>query len=73
MILKRSFLISEQKVYAKIRGDIVIDRSYFKVGNKDNSGFDQYTYSAYNAMPDAMMFNERVVTVCVIPKENKVV
>ena len=56
----------------EIRGDIVIDRSYFKVSNKDSSGFDKNLYSAYNAMPDAMMFNERVVTVCVIPKENKV-
>ncbi len=56
----------------KIRGNIIIDRSYFKIGNKDSSGFDEHPYSAYNAMPDAMMFNERVVTVCVIPKENKV-
>ncbi len=56
----------------EIRGDIVIDRSYFEVGNKDSSGFDENLYSAYNAMPDAMMFNERVVTVCVIPKEKKV-
>ncbi len=56
----------------QVRGDIVIDRSYFKIGNKDSSGFDENPYSAYNAMPDAMMFNERLVTVCVIPKENKV-
>jgi D-alanyl-D-alanine carboxypeptidase/D-alanyl-D-alanine-endopeptidase (penicillin-binding protein 4) len=56
----------------EIKGDIVIDRSYFNVGDKDSSGFDEYPYSAYNAMPDAMMFNERVVTVCVNPKENKV-
>ena len=56
----------------QIRGGIVIDRSYFEVGNKDSSGFDENLYSAYNAMPDAMMFNERVVTVCVIPKEKKV-
>jgi D-alanyl-D-alanine carboxypeptidase/D-alanyl-D-alanine-endopeptidase (penicillin-binding protein 4) len=56
----------------KIKGDIVIDRSYFKVSNKDSSGFDKNIYSAYNAMPDAMMFNERVVTVCVIPKEKRV-
>jgi len=53
----------------RITGNIVIDRSYFKVGNKDNSGFDQHTYSAYNAMPDAMMFNERVSTVCVTPNK----
>ena len=56
----------------QIRGDIVIDRSYFRIGNKDSSGFDENPYSAYNAMPDAMMFNERLVTVCVIPRENKV-
>lgn len=56
----------------KISGDIVIDRSYFQVGDKDSSGFDENLYSAYNAMPDAMMFNERVVTVYVIPKENRV-
>ncbi|MBA1421390.1 MAG: D-alanyl-D-alanine carboxypeptidase/D-alanyl-D-alanine-endopeptidase [Epsilonproteobacteria bacterium] len=56
----------------KIKGDIVIDRSYFKVGNRDSSGFDEHPYSAYNAMPDAMMFNERVITVCVEPKKNSV-
>ncbi len=56
----------------KISGDIVIDRSYFEVGDKDSSGFDENLYSAYNAMPDAMMFNERLVTVCVIPKEKRV-
>ncbi|MEA2048303.1 MAG: D-alanyl-D-alanine carboxypeptidase/D-alanyl-D-alanine-endopeptidase [Campylobacterota bacterium] len=56
----------------KIRGKIVIDRSYFKVGNRDNSGFDNHTYSAYNAMPDAMMFNERVSTVCVTPNKRDV-
>ena len=56
----------------KVQGNIVIDRSYFKVGNKDSSGFDENPYSAYNAMPDAMMFNERVSTVCVLPKQNSV-
>ena len=56
----------------KITGNIVIDRSYFKVGTKDNSGFDRHTYSPYNAMPDAMMFNERVSTICVTPRQNSV-
>jgi len=56
----------------QITGNIVIDRSYFKVGTKDNSGFDQHTYSPYNAMPDAMMFNERISTICVTPKKNVV-
>lgn len=57
----------------QINGDIVIDRSYFNIGNKDSSGFDEHTYSAYNAMPDAMMFNERLVTVSVTPNTNEVV
>ena len=56
----------------RITGNIVIDRSYFKVGSKDNSGFDQHTYSPYNAMPDAMMFNERISTICVSPRQNRV-
>jgi len=56
----------------QVKGDIVIDRSYFKVGNKDSSNFDKYLYSAYNAMPDAMMFNERVSTISVIPNKNEV-
>ncbi len=56
----------------KITGNIVIDRSYFNVGTKNNSGFDKHTYSPYNAMPDAMMFNERVSTICVIPNKNDV-
>ena len=49
----------------RIYGNIVIDRTYFKVTTKNNSGFDENRYSPYNAMPDAMMFNERKSTVCV--------
>jgi len=55
-----------------IKGNIVIDRTYFNVGNKDSSGFDENLYSAYNAMPDAMMFNERISTVCITPNKNQV-
>ena len=56
----------------KITGHIVIDRSYFRVGTKDSSGFDEHPYSPYNAMPDAMMFNERVSTICVTPNKNDI-
>jgi len=55
-----------------IKGNIIIDRSYFKVGTKDSSRFDENPYSPYNAMPDAMMFNERVSTICVTPNQNSV-
>ncbi len=57
---------------SKITGNIIIDRSYFSVGTKDSSKFDESPYSPYNAMPDAMMFNERVSTICVTPNKNKV-
>ena len=49
----------------RVLGNIVIDRSIFDVPNKNNSGFDRNIYSPYNAMPDALMFNERKSTLCV--------
>ncbi len=48
-----------------ILGNIVIDRTLFDVSTKNNSGFDKNKYSPYNAMPDAMMFNQRKSTLCV--------
>ena len=62
----------EAKGIHQITGHIVIDRSFFRVGTRNSSGFDEHPYSPYNAMPDAMMYNERVSTVCVIPRENDV-
>jgi len=55
-----------------ITGNIVIDRTFFRVGTKNSSKFDENPYSPYNAMPDAMMFNERVSTICVAPNKNDV-
>lgn len=49
----------------RIIGNIVIDRTLFKVSSRNSSQFDRNTYSPYNAMPDAMMFNERKSTLCV--------
>ncbi len=70
--LKSIVATIKAKGIRKITGNIVIDRSYFNVGSKNNSGFDQHTYSPYNAMPDAMMFNERVSVICVTPNKNDV-
>jgi len=49
----------------EVKGDIIIDRSFFNIPNLNSSGFDKYKYSPYNAMPDSMMFNERVSTIYV--------
>lgn len=66
-----------QKIQAKgihrILGDIVIDRSFFDIGDSDSSGFDENIYSAYNAMPDSMMFNERLSTLSVTPQGGRIV
>jgi len=60
----------KNKGIGKIKGNIIIDRSYFNVSSRNTSGFDNNTYSAYNAMPDALMFNERISSICLIPKKH---
>jgi len=56
---------------SKIQGNIIIDRTLFKVSSKNNSGFDNNIYSPYNAMPDAIMFNKRKSTVCITPHSKR--
>ena len=55
----------------KIQGNIIIDRTLFKVASRNNSGFDKNVYSPYNAMPDAIMFNKRKSTFCIIPRARR--
>lgn len=56
---------------SRIKGNIVIDRTLFKVNSKNNSGFDKNVHSPYNAMPDAIMFNKRKSTICITPRSKK--
>ena len=44
----------------EIKGSIVIDRSFFKNSPKISSGFDKNFLSEYNAMPDALMYNDHL-------------
>jgi len=55
----------------KIEGNIIIDRSYFTVPKRDSSHFDKNIYSAYNAMPDALMFNQHLSKFTIVPKGGK--
>ena len=55
----------------KIQGNIVIDRTLFRVSSRNNSGFDKNKYSPYNAMPDAIMFNKRKSTFCITPNAKR--
>jgi D-alanyl-D-alanine carboxypeptidase/D-alanyl-D-alanine-endopeptidase (penicillin-binding protein 4) len=45
-----------------ITGNIIIDRNYFEPSEKSSAYFDENPYSPYNAMPDAMMFNQNTTT-----------
>lgn len=56
----------------KILGNIIIDRTIFKISNRNTSGFDKNRHSPYNAMPDALMFNKRLSTICVTTRGRKV-
>ncbi len=60
-----------EKGIRKIQGNIVIDRTLFKVSSRNNSGFDKNIYSPYNAMPDAIMFNKRKSTFCITPDSKR--
>jgi D-alanyl-D-alanine carboxypeptidase/D-alanyl-D-alanine-endopeptidase (penicillin-binding protein 4) len=44
-----------------IRGDIVIDNTYFDVGPTRPGDFDGHPYQPYNAVPDALMVNFQAV------------
>lgn len=50
--------------------NIIIDRTFFNNPSKNSAHFDNNTYSAYNAMPDALMFNKRVSKITLNPKTN---
>ncbi len=49
----------------RISGDIVIDRTFFDVGERISSGFDAHHFSEYNAMPDTLMFDDHLSTIIV--------
>jgi len=56
-----------------ITGDIVIDRSFFDVAERVSSGFDNHSFSEYNAMPDTLMFDDHLSTIVVKPKNGKII
>jgi D-alanyl-D-alanine carboxypeptidase/D-alanyl-D-alanine-endopeptidase (penicillin-binding protein 4) len=48
-----------------VRGNLLIDRSFFSVGGRISSGFDNHPYSEYNAMPDALMFDDHLCRISI--------
>ena len=51
-----------------IEGNLVFDNSYFAVARQNAGAFDGQPYKLYNAVPDALLFNERVSCFIIQPK-----
>lgn len=65
-VAKIASYIKAQGIY-KISGNIVIDRTKFHVSGESSARFDNYPYSPYNALADAMMFNENTTKLTIAP------
>jgi D-alanyl-D-alanine carboxypeptidase/D-alanyl-D-alanine-endopeptidase (penicillin-binding protein 4) len=51
----------------RIKGDIVLDTSYFAPQNDDRAAFDNRPYRVYNVVPDALTVNFQSVNLSVAP------
>lgn len=56
-----------------IAGNLVFDNTYFDLGKQDSGAFDGSPHAYYNAMPDALMYNERLSDFVVQAKSGKAV
>jgi D-alanyl-D-alanine carboxypeptidase/D-alanyl-D-alanine-endopeptidase (penicillin-binding protein 4) len=52
----------------EIRGDLVLDRSYFAREDNDPSRFDDQPTRPYNTPPDALLVNYKAITVQFVPE-----
>ena len=51
----------------EIRGDLVLDRSYFSIENGDSARFDNEPTRPYNTPPDALLVNFKAVRLQFLP------
>jgi len=56
-----------QRGVRKIRGDLVLDRSYFEPATSDRAHFDNEPLRPYNTLPDALLVNFKAVRLEFIP------
>jgi D-alanyl-D-alanine carboxypeptidase/D-alanyl-D-alanine-endopeptidase (penicillin-binding protein 4) len=52
---------------AHIKGDVIIDNSYFAPQGQDRASFDNRPYRSYNVLPDALLVNFQTVNLSVVP------
>jgi len=55
-----------------IKGRVVFDNSHFSIPRQHAGAFDGKTFAAYNAQPDALLYNERISTFHVRAKGKRV-
>lgn len=48
-----------QRGVKTISGNLIFDNTHFKIKNKNAGAFDGKPYARYNALPDALLYNER--------------
>jgi len=51
----------------EIRGDLVLDNSYFQTAGGDPGAFDNEPYRPYNVLPDALLVNFKAVRFRLVP------
>jgi len=56
-----------QRGLREIRGDVVLDRSFFETANHDPAAFDNDPARAYNVGPDALLLNFNALHLRLIP------
>ena len=56
-----------QKGLREIKGDLVLDRSYFSANGHDPGRFDEQPLRAYNVGPDALLVNFKTVRFILAP------
>jgi D-alanyl-D-alanine carboxypeptidase/D-alanyl-D-alanine-endopeptidase (penicillin-binding protein 4) len=52
----------------EIRGDVVLDRSFFSIDDYDPARFDGEPLRPYNTAPDALLVNFKAVTLTFVPE-----
>ena len=55
----------------KITGDLVLDRTYFKLPEHDPAAFDQEPLRPYNVGPDALLVNFKAVRFAFLPEPGR--
>ena len=51
----------------EVRGDLVLDRSYFVTEEVDQGRFDNEPTQPYNTLPDALLVNHKAVRISLVP------